>query len=75
MKSFSELVALANTHFKGIYTEPPIATLAEVMHIAQSYPRFMDQEVEQELTKEVTLEELEATLKWLKKDKSPGLDG
>jgi len=42
MKSFHDLAELANTHFKDIFKEPPIATLAEVMHIAQSFPRFVD---------------------------------
>lgn len=35
----------------------------------------MDQEEGGELTKEVTLEELEATLKWFKKGKSPEPNG
>jgi len=71
IKTFWVLASLENAHFKGIYKEPSIATLAEVMHIAQTLPRFLDEESKQELTKEVTLGELEATLKWLKKDKSP----
>lgn len=36
---------------------------------------FVDQENVMELNKEVTLGELEATLKWFKGDKSPGPDG
>lgn len=35
----------------------------------------MEQDEEEELSKEVTLDELEATLKWFKKDKSPDPDG
>lgn len=43
--------------------------------MAQLFLRFVDQEEEDDLTKAVTLEELEATLKWFKKDKSPRPDG
>jgi len=42
MQSFQDLATLENTHFKDIYNDPPIATLAEVMHIAQTFPRFVD---------------------------------
>jgi len=45
------------------------------MRIAQLFPKFVDHEDALELTKEVTLGELEATLKWFKRDKSPGPDG
>jgi len=75
IQSFHELVAQENSHFKDIYKAPNIATRAEVMRISQLFPKFVDQEVDQELTREVTLDELEGTLKWLKKDKSSGPDG
>jgi len=67
--------ALANLHFKDIYKAPPITTLVEVMPTAQLFPIFIDQEADLELTREVTLDDLEGTLKWLKQDKSPGPDG
>lgn len=75
IQTFQEMAALANSHFKGIYKAPPIATLEKVMRTAQIFPRFVDQEAELELTREVTLDEPEGTLKWIKKDKIPGLDG
>jgi len=47
----------------------------EIMRVAEKFPRFVLQEESDDLTKEVTMEELEATIKWFKKDKSPGPDG
>lgn len=69
------LARLANAHFKGIYKAPGGINILEIMRIAELFPRFVDQEDTEELQKEVTLDELEATLKWFKKDKSPGPDG
>jgi len=45
------------------------------MRVAELFPRFIDQDDTEEVQKEVTMAELEATLKWFKKDKSPGPDG
>eukprot|EP00253_Pinus_taeda_P010037 PITA_10037 len=47
------------------------------MHIGEDMFSFYlgIEEAGRELTKEITIGELEATLKWFKKDKSPGLDG
>lgn len=39
------------------------------------FPRFVDQEDALDLNKDVTMGELEATLKWFKRDKSLGPDG
>lgn len=69
------LAALALSHFKQFYKAPPNATLAEVMRTSQLFPRFIEQEDALDLTREVTMGELKATLKWFKGDKSPRLDG
>lgn len=45
------------------------------MRVAEKFPRFVSQEDHDDLTQEVTMEELEATIKWFKKDKNPGPDG
>ena len=66
MNPFPRLASLATSHFKHIYKAPQTATLAEVMHTAQLFPTFVDQDDALELTKEVTLGELQATLKCLK---------
>lgn len=50
-------------------------SLAEVIRVEQLSPQFMDQETTMELKREVIMGELEATLKWFKRDKSPRPDG
>ena len=75
MDTFPQLATLTTSHFKQVYQAPPNPTLEEVIRVAQLFPRFVDQEDSMDLNREVTLGELEATLKWFKRDKSPGLDG
>lgn len=43
--------------------------------MANHFPRFVNGEDIEDLTTPVTSGELESTLKWFKKDKSPGLNG
>jgi len=69
--TFPYLASLATSHFEQVYQAPPNATLAEVIRVAQLFPQFVDQENVMDLNREVTLVELEATLKWFKRDKSP----
>jgi len=73
--TFPHLASLATSHFKQVYQAPPNATLAEVIRVAHLFPRFIEREDVMDLYREVTLGELEASLKWFKKDKGPGLDG
>lgn len=75
VNTFPHLVATATTHFRNIYKSPPNATLAKIMRISQLFPRIFEQEEGLELTKEVSLGELEDTLKWFKRDKIHGPDG
>lgn len=75
VSSQQNLARLANAHFRGIYKAPGGINILEIMRIAELFPRYVDQEDSEEIQKEVTLDELEATLKWFKKDKSPGPDG
>eukprot|EP00253_Pinus_taeda_P032607 PITA_32607 len=69
------LANLATGHFRGIYKALADVNILEIMRIIELFPSFVDQEDSEELMKEVYMAELEATLKWFKKDKSPGLDG
>lgn len=62
VNTFPRLATLATSHFKHIYKAPQTNTLAEVMCTAQLFPRFVNQDDSLELTKDVTLKELEATL-------------
>lgn len=57
---------MATTHFGNIYKSTPNASLVEIMRTKQLFPRFVKQEEGSELTKEVSLGELEDTLKWFK---------
>jgi len=69
------LSKLATDHFRNIYKAPQDPNILEIMRVAEKFPKFVDSEDHEDLTKEVTRAELEATIKWFKKDKSPGPDG
>eukprot|EP00253_Pinus_taeda_P019805 PITA_19805 len=75
VNTFPQLASLASSHYKKIYRAPTNVNLTEIIQVVQLFPRVVEQEDARELTMEVTLGELEASLKWFKKDKSPGLDG
>eukprot|EP00253_Pinus_taeda_P030972 PITA_30972 len=51
------------------------ATIAEVFSTVQSFPRFIEEDEAEDLTIPVTKEEIEAAMKLMGKDKSPGPDG
>jgi len=57
-----------------LFKAPPPATLAEIVQRDGLFPQFADPEEVEEITNPVTMGELEITLNWFKKDKSPGLD-
>eukprot|EP00253_Pinus_taeda_P030204 PITA_30204 len=69
------LANFATGHFRGIYKARADVNILEIMRIIELFPSFVNQEDSEELMKEVTMAELEATLKWFKRDKSPGPDG
>eukprot|EP00253_Pinus_taeda_P023046 PITA_23046 len=62
-------------HFKGIYRAPREANILEIMRMAEKFPRFFLQDESEDLIKAVSMEELESTINWFKKDRSPGPDG
>eukprot|EP00253_Pinus_taeda_P008313 PITA_08313 len=73
--NFNKLSQLGTAHFRGLFRNPPGANLVEIIEVASHFPRFVTEEDSEELMNPVTMEELESTLKWFKKDKSPGPDG
>ena len=73
--NFHQLAQMGIDHFRDLYKAPANTNLAEIIRVARLFPRFVDQEAEDLLMKPVTLQELEDTLKWFQRDKSPGLDG
>lgn len=70
-----QLALLGNTHFKQLFKAPPGTPLVDIIYIAGRFPIFVEPDLMQDLIKLITMGELESSLKWFKKDKSPGLDG
>eukprot|EP00253_Pinus_taeda_P019692 PITA_19692 len=73
--SFPELSSLGQRHFQEIFFDPGEATIAEVIRTKQCFPRFIEEDEAEELTIPVSKEEVEAAMKLMGKDKSPGPDG
>eukprot|EP00253_Pinus_taeda_P021516 PITA_21516 len=67
----AHLIDLENKRAK----EPLGYNLAEIIRVAGHFPRFVDQDSVDEISAPISREELEVTLKWFQKDKSPGPDG
>eukprot|EP00253_Pinus_taeda_P033136 PITA_33136 len=74
-KTFEALSALGQSHFQNQYADHGEATIAEVIRIAQCFPRFVDEEEAEEAMTPVTKEEVEGVIKSMAKEKSPGPDG
>lgn len=70
-----QLARLGISHFKRQFTALTAINLPEIINLAGHFPRFVDPEAVEDLIQPVTMEELEGTLKWFKKDKSPGPNG
>eukprot|EP00253_Pinus_taeda_P018287 PITA_18287 len=75
VSSFPELSGLGKRHFQNIFTDQGEATIAEVFSTVQSFPGFIEEDEAKDLTILVTKEEIEAAMKLMGKDKSPGPDG
>lgn len=73
--NFQKLSRLGTSHFQNLFIAPQEVNLADIIHVAGLFPRYVGEEEENELIAPVTLEELEGVLKWFKKDKISGLDG
>lgn len=65
VKTSRELASLAKSHYKGIYSALEEANILEIMCIAEHFPHFVELEEAEEISKEVSLGELEATIKGL----------
>jgi len=73
--SFNKLSHLGSTHFRNLYKSPLGSNLVDIINVAGHFPRFVNEDEADEPYTPVTTGELESTLKWFKKDKSPGPDG
>lgn len=70
-----QLARLGITHFKRQFIALSAINLPNIINLASHFPRFVEQADVEDLTQPITLEELEGTVKWFKKDKNPGSDG
>lgn len=52
-----------------MFKAPPCTPLADIIHIAGQFPKFVEPNLVEDLIKPVTMGELEGTLKWFKKEK------
>lgn len=73
--SFNKLSHLGSSHFRNLYKQPPGSTVADIINIAGHFPKFVNENEAEALFDPVTPRELESTLKWFKKEKSPGTNG
>ena len=56
-------------HFKNLFKAPNQASIAEVIRVAQLFPRFVEEEDNRLLMEEVSEEEIKETLHSFQKDK------
>ena len=73
--SFEDLADLGKSHFENLFKVDQQETIAEIIQVSQFFPESIIEEDNSDLMKEVTEEELKATLHSFQKDKSPRLDG
>ena len=73
--SFEDLASLGVNFFKNLYKATEEISIAEVIRVAQFFPRFIEEEGNDSIMAPVTKEEVEDILKLMQKDKSPGPDG
>ena len=75
VSNFDGLADMGVKYFGDLYSVQSGATIAEVIRVAQLFPRFVDEEENRMLMGEVSMEELSGVLHSFQKDKSPGPDG
>eukprot|EP00253_Pinus_taeda_P011344 PITA_11344 len=75
LKTFTELSSLGTRHFQKIFSDRGETTIAEIIRTTQCFPRFIEEGMNDDLTTPVSKEEVEAAMKSMGKDKSPGPDG
>eukprot|EP00253_Pinus_taeda_P019711 PITA_19711 len=73
--TFPKLSQMGSSHFRNLYKQPQAASIAEIINIAGHFPKFVNEDEADHLFYPVSPEELESTIKWFQKDRSPGPDG
>eukprot|EP00253_Pinus_taeda_P035322 PITA_35322 len=75
VQTFHSLPDLGQRHFQKLFADPGEITIAEVIRTTQCFPKFLEEDETEDLNGEVSKEEVEATIKSMAKEKSPGPDG
>jgi len=73
--NFEDKARCGVNHFQNLFRAPNQANIAEVIRLAQKFPRFVDEDGNRELMAAISEEELKTVLGSFQKDKSPGPDG
>jgi hypothetical protein len=58
-------------HFKSNYQEPERENISKIVKLVSYFPRFIDEEANEELMSEITNIELKSVVDSFQKDKSP----
>eukprot|EP00253_Pinus_taeda_P019430 PITA_19430 len=75
VQTFHSLSELGQRHFQKLFANPGETTISKVIRTAQCFPKFLEEDEAKDLNGEVSKEEVEATIKSMAKEKSPGPDG
>eukprot|EP00253_Pinus_taeda_P033133 PITA_33133 len=75
VNTFSGLSGLGQRHFQSLFSDSREATIAKVIRTFQCFPRFVEEDEAEDLSAPVTKDEVEAAMKLMVKEKSPGPDG
>eukprot|EP00253_Pinus_taeda_P034418 PITA_34418 len=73
--TYPKLSQMGSSHFRNLYKQRQGTSIAEIINIAGHFPIFVNEDEADHLFDPVSPEELEITIKWFKKDRSPGPDG
>jgi hypothetical protein len=73
--SFQDMAQMSTRHFRNLFKEDSISQIEAILGIIRPFPRFVEEEDNRELMKEVKEEELKEIIFSFQKDKSPGPDG
>jgi len=72
---FNDLSNLGTNHFNALFKAREETSIAEIIKVAQLFPRFVEEEEVGSLTTPITEKELLEVLHTFQKGKSPGPDG